>query len=35
VVANESGNGTKQKVMIVDWDSEGIVWDFIEVKSQD
>jgi hypothetical protein len=33
VCANESKNGTKQMVKMVNWDSEGIVWDFIEVQS--
>jgi hypothetical protein len=35
VVANESDNGIKQKIKIMDWSSEEIVWDFIEVQSQE
>jgi hypothetical protein len=29
----KSENGTKQKVKIMDWLSEGVIWDFIEVPS--
>jgi hypothetical protein len=32
-IAEESKNGTKQKVKIMDWLSEGVVWDFIEVQN--
>jgi hypothetical protein len=35
VFANESENGNKQKIKIMDWSSDGIVWDFIEVQSQE
>jgi hypothetical protein len=31
-VVEELKNGIKQKVMIMDWLSEGVVWDFIEVQ---
>ncbi|OAK94303.1 hypothetical protein IQ06DRAFT_298369 [Phaeosphaeriaceae sp. SRC1lsM3a] len=31
VFASELETGVKQKVKIMDWNSEGIVWDFIEV----
>lgn len=31
--AEESENGVKQKVKIMDWLSDGIVWDFVEVQS--
>jgi hypothetical protein len=34
VFANESKNGIKQKIKIMDWSSEEIVWDFVEVQSQ-
>ncbi|KAI2478268.1 hypothetical protein Ptr902_10463 [Pyrenophora tritici-repentis] len=33
VCADESKDGTKQKVKIAEWDSEGIFWDLIEVQS--
>jgi hypothetical protein len=33
VFANEWGNTIKQKIKIMDWSSEEIVWDFIEVQS--
>jgi hypothetical protein len=29
----ESENGVEQKVKIMDWLSDGIVWDFVEVQS--
>jgi hypothetical protein len=32
VFANESENGNRRKVEIIDWSSEEIVWDFIEVQ---
>jgi hypothetical protein len=32
VQTQETENGAEQKVKIVKWDSEGIVWDFIEVS---
>jgi hypothetical protein len=32
-VANGPENGAKQKIKIVDWESERIFWDFIEVQS--
>ncbi|RYN45538.1 hypothetical protein AA0119_g10271 [Alternaria tenuissima] len=32
VSANESENGNGRKVKIMDWSSEEIVWDFIEVQ---
>jgi hypothetical protein len=35
VFANETENGVKQKIKIMDWNSEEIVWDFIEVQSQE
>jgi len=35
VFANESENGNKQKIKIMDWSSEEIVWDFVEVQSQE
>jgi hypothetical protein len=35
VFANESEHGIKQNVKITGWDSEGIIWDFIEVQSQE
>jgi hypothetical protein len=35
VFANESEHGIKQNIKIMDWDSEGIVWDLIEVQSQE
>ncbi|XP_014562768.1 hypothetical protein COCVIDRAFT_83387 [Bipolaris victoriae FI3] len=36
VYGNESENGIKQKIKInMDWSSEEIVWDFIEVRSQE
>jgi hypothetical protein len=34
VFENEPKNGIKQKIKIMDWSSEEIVWDFIEVQSQ-
>jgi hypothetical protein len=33
--ANESENGIKQKIKIMDWSSEEIVWDLVEVQSQE
>lgn len=33
VVSNESDDGMKQKIKIMDWTSDGILWDFIEVQS--
>jgi hypothetical protein len=33
--ANESENGIKQKIRIMDWSSEEIVWDLVEVQSQE
>ncbi|KAF1919254.1 hypothetical protein BDU57DRAFT_135172 [Ampelomyces quisqualis] len=35
VFAEETGNRVKPKIKVMDWDSEGIVWDFIEVQSHE
>ncbi|KAJ5022942.1 hypothetical protein PSV08DRAFT_404953 [Bipolaris maydis] len=35
VFADQSKSGTKQKIKIMDWSSEDIVWDFIEVPVQE
>jgi hypothetical protein len=33
VQSQETENGMEQRVKIVKWESEGIVWDFVEVSS--